>query len=75
MLLPEDVHPENSLYYSGAIVLESLKALGEAPLMDLFLETQTRRAIPMPLFVLSLDWLYLAGCVLKQTNGIYKPCS
>jgi hypothetical protein len=25
MLLPDNIHPENSIYYNGAFVIESLK--------------------------------------------------
>lgn len=74
MLLPEDIHPENSLYFSGAIVLKCLRKLQAATFMDLFVATQDLRTMSMPIFVLSLDWLFLADCVQKNSNGMYELC-
>ena len=69
MLLPENVHPENSLYFNGAFVLKTLNASREARLIDLYFDTQNLRKIPMPIFVLALDWLFLAELVGFNANG------
>jgi len=75
MLLPENVHPENSLYFNGAFVLKALNVSREARLIDLYFETQNIRKIPMPIFVLALDWLFLAELVSFNANGNIVPCS
>jgi hypothetical protein len=75
MLLPENVHPANTLYFNGAMILDALQQLREADLFDLFLESRKRADITMPLFVLSLDWLFLADCVVRNSEGNFVLCS
>lgn len=74
MLLPENVHPTNSLYFNGAFVFQALKLVGETELVDLYLESQKLRQMPMPIFVLALDWLFLADLVNFNANGNIAPC-
>lgn len=75
MLLPENVHPANSLYFNGAYVLAALKKIGEADLMGLFIESRKLHEMQFPLFTLTLDWLYLAGMISSNTNGNIEICS
>jgi hypothetical protein len=74
MLLPEDVHPINSLYFNGAHVLEALRRHKEVKLIDLYLEMRARQELPMPLFVLTLDWLFLADLATMNSSGNIEPC-
>lgn len=75
MLLPENVHPSDSLYFNGAVVLEALKRVGTADLLDLFLEARKNRAdLSLPIFVLTLDWLFLANLVDRDDRGKVLPC-
>lgn len=75
MLLPENINPLNSLYLNGAFVLSALNHVGEAKMLDLFTETRLRKDMPMPLFVLSLDWLFLADLVKFNDHGNLVRCS
>lgn len=75
MLLPENIHPENSLYFNGAYVLESLRKIGQTSPMDLFMESRKSCEMQMPLFVLTLDWLFLAGLVTCNSDGNIQSCS
>lgn len=75
MLLPENIHPENTLLYNGALVLRALKSIGDATLLELFVEARQGNSMSMPLFVLSLDWLYLANCVRFNEQGKLSLCS
>ena len=75
MLLPENIHPENTLIYNGALVLKALKSMGDATPLELFAEARRGNSMSMPLFVLSLDWLYLANCVQFNEQGKLSPCS
>jgi len=75
MLLPDNIHPENTLLYNGAIVLKVLKTMGDAAPLELFLEARQVGGMSMPLFVLSLDWLYLANCVQINEEGRLSLCS
>jgi len=74
MLLPENIHPVNSLYFNGSFVLHALKKTGEVSMLDLFTETRKFRDMQMPLFVLSLDWLFLANLVYFNDRGNVVPC-
>ncbi|HUB91923.1 MAG TPA: ABC-three component system middle component 6 [Dyella sp.] len=75
MLLPDNVHPENTLMYNGALIIKTLKRMRAATLLDLFVETRAETDIGMPLFVLSLDWLYLAECITLDDQGMIALCS
>lgn len=74
MLLPENVHPTNSLYFNGAYVLQALKPTREISMMDLYIEVRKLREMPMPIFVLTLDWLFLADLVSHNARGNIEPC-
>lgn len=75
MLLPDNVHPENTLMYNGALIVKALKISGEATLLDLYLEAKKDSRMTMALFVLSLDWLFLVDCVTFNENGRVALCS
>ena len=36
MLLPDNIHPELSIYYNGAIVLNELKKEDKQPIINLY---------------------------------------
>lgn len=75
MLLPDNIHPENTLLYNGALIIKALRRLKAAPLLDLFVETRKEVSVGMPLFVLSLDWLFLADCIALDDQGMITLCS
>ncbi len=67
MLLPDNIHPENSIYYNGAIVLEVLQRNNNIELLELYLLVKKARDMSFPIFILSLDWLYLIDvAILKE---------
>lgn len=75
MLLPEDIHPKNTLVFNGSLIIKALNKVGEATLLDLFVEARKENEMGMPLFVPSLDWLYLVDCVLIDDQGKISLCS
>mgnify|MGYP001266212045 CR=1 FL=1 len=75
MLLPDNIHPENTLLYNGALIIRALRNMGDANLLDLYVEARRDSSLSMPLFVLSLDWLYLANCVEITEEGTLALCS
>lgn len=75
MLLPDNIHPENTLLYNGALVLKVLRSMGDATPLELFVEARQGNNMSMPIFVLSLDWLYLANCVQLNEQGTLSLCS
>ncbi|MGV7960467.1 ABC-three component system middle component 6 [Photorhabdus tasmaniensis] len=75
MLLPKDIHPTNSLYFNGAYVLQAVRQYKEVNMMDLFVESRKLRDMSMPIFVLTLDWLFLADLISYNDSGNIVPCS
>ena len=56
MLLPDNIHPENSVYYNGAILLQVLQNGGKMEMFELYEKAKGVKAMSFPLFVLCLDW-------------------
>jgi hypothetical protein len=75
MLLPDNIHPELSLYYNGSIVLEELKRKEKQPVFDLYQRVKNRNDMSFPIFILSLDWLYLINMAKIDEKGWVKLCS
>ncbi len=76
MLLPRDSHPASSLYFNGAFIIKALKENDkELSLIDLYMETKRHRDMPIAIFVLALDWLFLADAICPNNNGSIKLCS
>lgn len=75
MLLPDNVHPENTVYYNGALVLQVLNRRNDMTWLDLFQEVQSVRKMSMAVFVLSLDWLFLADIISVDNTGLVQTCS
>ncbi len=74
MLLPDNIHPENSIYFNGALVLEELKKNPIQDLLELFENVRLNRKMSFPIFILSLDWLYLIEIAELNQNGEIKLC-
>lgn len=75
MLLPKDIHPTNSLYFNGAFIIKALKTKNTLGFMDLFMETRSLHDMPIAIFALSLDWLFLASIVQYNSNAEIELCS
>lgn len=74
MLLPDNIHPDNSVYYNGAIVLDILQKNGKMELFDLYEKSKNVKEISFPLFVLCVDWLYLIDAAILNSGKI-ELCS
>lgn len=75
LLLPENVHPEQTIYYNGAFVLQAIKQFRSMELLNLYLETQKHKDMTMPVFLLCLDWLFLLNLVSINDQGKVELCS
>lgn len=75
MLLPDNIHPENSVYYNGAFVLEALQKQTSQNILDLYQTVKTKRNMSFSIFVLCLDWLYLLNVAQLNTKGEVILCS
>jgi hypothetical protein len=74
MLLPDNIHPENSLYYIGSIVLKVLLEKRNIDFLDLYTEVRSIKPVSISVYILCIDWLYIAG-IADNSLGIVKLCS
>lgn len=74
MLLPDNIHPENSIYYNGAIVLQVLQKKSGIDLVSLYHEVKQLKELTFPVFILCLDWLYIAN-IAEVKEGRVELCS
>jgi hypothetical protein len=75
MLVPDNIHPEQTIYYNGAFVLEAIKENRVMDLLDLYIQTTSRREMSLPVFLLCLDWLFLLDLVTLNNQGKVVLCS
>jgi hypothetical protein len=75
MLLPDNIHPEQCIYYNGALVLQIIQQCKSMDFLDLYVKVRDKRDISMPVFVLCLDWLYLLNLVVVNDGGKVSLCS
>lgn len=75
MLLPDNIHPELSIYYNGSIVLAELNEESKLQIMDLYQRVKKRTGMSFPIFILSLDWLYLIDVAQINSEGVVELCS
>jgi hypothetical protein len=75
MLIPDNVHPEDSIYYNGSFVLQTIQQYHVMDLLELYLDTKLKREMSMPVFVLCLDWLFLIDQITLNEQGKVQLCS
>jgi hypothetical protein len=75
MLLPDNINPENSIYYNGAFVLQSLKGVKNQNLLDLYQNVKQKHSMSFSVFILCLDWLFLLDVAVLNKKGEVELCS
>lgn len=70
MLLPDNIHPENSIYYNGAFLIQVLKNKNNFDILELYQEVKELKNMSFPVFILCIDWLYLANIAELSDGGI-----
>ncbi len=75
MLLPDNIHPEHSVYFNGAMVLKILQQQRNIPFLDLYLCARREHEMSMQIFVLCLDWLFLLNLIHLDEEGGVALCS
>lgn len=75
MLLPDNIHPEHTLYYNGSLVIQELQFSGAQPLFGLYQKVKEANDMSFPIFLLSLDWLYLIDLAEIDEMGRVLLCS
>ena len=74
MLLPDNIHPENSVYFNGSFVLKVLQEYRHIDLLELYSEVKKIRSMSFSIFLLSLDWLFLIDVAILHEREV-KLCS
>jgi hypothetical protein len=74
MLLPDNVHPENSVYYNASLVLKTLQEFDKLDMLDLYQKVIENKKMSFPVYILCLDWLYIIN-VAELNQGEVKLCS
>lgn len=74
MLLPDNIHPENSIYYNGAFVIDVLNNEKSLQILDLYQEVKLKRSMTFSVFILCLDWLYLLDVARINSKGEIEIC-
>ncbi len=75
MLVPDNIHPEQTIYFNGAFVLKTIQAHRVMDMLDLYIQTTVERKMSMPVFVLCLDWLFLVNLITLNDHGKVVLCS
>lgn len=75
MLLPDNIHPEDSIYYNGAFVLQAIQQDPSWDLLDLYQHTKQLKEMSMPIFMLCLDWLFLLNLLILDEQGRVELCT
>lgn len=75
MLVPDNIHPEQTIYYNGSFVLEAIQENRVMDLLDLYIQTKSKQEMSMPVFLLCLDWLFLLDLVTLNSHGKVELCS
>ena len=75
MLLPDNIHPELSIYYNGSLVLGELQQNNSQSILQLFSKMKAKTDMSFPTFLLCLDWLYLINFAKINERGDIEICS
>lgn len=74
MLLPDNIHPELSIYYNGALVLNELQKQNKQSIINLYQKIRTTCNMSFSTFILCLDWLYLIEVAQINEGGYVELC-
>ncbi|WP_073997696.1 ABC-three component system middle component 6 [Anaerococcus urinomassiliensis] len=74
MLLPDNIHPELSIYYNGYVILTELEKKTEQMILELYYNVKKSSNMSFSVFVLSLDWLYLIQLAQISEKGVVRKC-
>lgn len=74
MLVPDNIRPEDTIYFNGAKVLQVIQYEKRLALTDLYVILRKKSDISFATMMLCLDWLYLIDCI-EVNNGEVVLCS
>ena len=74
MLVPDNIRPEDTIYFNGAKVLQVMLEEKRLAIAELYVILKKTSVISFATMLLCLDWLYLMDCV-EVNNGEVVLCS
>jgi hypothetical protein len=74
MLIPDNIHPEQTIYYNASFVLKILQEFFTLDFIELYVKTKSEKHMSMPVFILCLDWLFMLGLIKLNDNKV-EICS
>jgi len=75
VLIPDNIHPEQTIYFNGAFVLKAVLKAHGGNLLDLYMDTVAERKMSVPVFMLCLDWLFLLNLIVLTKDSKVEICS
>ena len=72
MLLPDNINPNDCIYYNAAFVLQELSFWEKRKILDLYQDISQKKEMNFFIFLLCLDWLYLINCIQMKNDEISK---
>ncbi|MBB5623206.1 hypothetical protein HDE69_004289 [Pedobacter cryoconitis] len=75
MLLPDNIHPENTVYFNGAYVLQVLQQRPLQTYLELYQNVKAIKNMAYSMFILCLDWLFLLNAAQINSQGEVELCS
>lgn len=75
MLIPDNIHPQQSIYYNGSFVLQLLQENKKQKMLDLYQRVRQKKDMSFPIFVLCLDWLFLIDLIKLNSESEIQLCS
>ena len=75
MLLPDNVHPDQTIYYNASFVISQLQEAKSVELFNLYDEVQSRKAMSFSTFQLCLDWLFLIDVIESDDGRVVTLCT
>ncbi|AJM72050.1 ABC-three component system middle component 6 [Mycoplasma yeatsii] len=70
MLLPDNINPKLCIYYNASIILEILEKNEKSDIVFLYENVSKQNGMSFPIFLLSLDWLYLIDAININEKGV-----
>lgn len=75
MLLPDNLNPENSIYYNGSFVIKSLTKIPRQNFFSLYEEIKKTTEMSISTYTLCIDWLFLIDAVSVNEGGEITLCT
>lgn len=75
MLIPDNIHPEQTIYFNASFLLGLLRDRHDEDLLDLYVKTVATHKMTFPVFLLCLDWLFLIDLITVDEHQKVKLCS